>query len=101
LSEGQSVLTLFVYYKLPAAEHAAWQARVQAFCAAASARWPGLSVELMQRPQADAQGQETWMEVWRQPGGVAAGLAAELDALARAHGLPMRRAGELFGPLQA
>ena len=94
------MLTLFVYYKLPAAEHAAWQARVQALCAAASARWPGASVELMQRPQADPQGLETWMEVWRQPGGVPAQRAAELDALAGEHGLPMRRASEFFRPLQ-
>ena len=95
------MLTLFVYYKLPAGEHAHWYPRVQAFLAAARARWPGTSVELLQRPAPNAQGLETWMEVWQQPGGIPPERAAALDAMARDAGLPFARASEAFRPCAA
>ena len=57
---------LCVYYKVDAAQHAPLLARVRAFQAMCSERWPGLECELLQRPQA-AQGVETWMEIYRGP----------------------------------
>ena len=51
------MLTLYVYFKVPAHEHGQWHPRVQAFCDAALARWPGMTLELLQRPAVDAQGQ--------------------------------------------
>ena len=92
---------LFVYYKLPQAEHAQWLARVQAFADALRAQWPGLSLELMQRPEVNADGLETWMEIYRHPDGVGDALIAAIDAAARAHQLPPKRASEVFIALRS
>lgn len=92
--------SLFVYYKPPAAERTQWLPRVRAFCEAARARWPGLEVDLLQRPEPAADGRETWMEVYRHPDGVSDEMAAALDALAADHGLPFKRASEVFIPLR-
>ena len=57
---------LCVYYKVNAAQHAPLLARVRAFQAMCSERWPGLECALLQRPQA-APGVETWREIYRGP----------------------------------
>lgn len=92
---------LFVYYKLPEAACAASLPRVQAFCRAVGARWPGVTVELMRRPGVGTDGRVTWMEVYRHPEGLPDGLAAALDAMALEHQLPFSRASEIFIPLSA
>lgn len=93
-------VTLFVYYKLPRAEHAQWLGRVIGFQQAVVNAWPGMGVELMQRPEPSAEGLETWMEVYRHPLGVSAQMMASVAQLALDHGLPPKRAAEIFVPLR-
>lgn len=92
-------VTLFVYYKLPVTEHAQWLGRVRDFQQAVVHAWAGMTVELMQRPEASPEGLETWMEVYRHPQGVSPEMMASVAALAQTHGLPPKRAAELFVPL--
>lgn len=92
-------VTLFVYYKLPVSEHVQWLGRVRDFQQAVVQAWPGMTVELMQRPEASPEGLETWMEVYRHPQGVSPEMMASVAASAQAHGLPPKRAAELFVPL--
>jgi Domain of unknown function (DUF4936) len=91
--------TLYVYYKLPEAEGPQWLPAIQAFCQVLSNRWPGLTVELMRRPEVGADGRVTWMEVYKHPSGVPEDLLAAIGPLAREHGLPFERATEIFVPL--
>ena len=93
-------ITLFVYYKLPLQEHAQWVQRVHDFQDAVVQAWPGMVLELLQRPEPSPEGLETWMEVYRHPQGVSPEMMASVAALALAHGLPPKRAAELFVPLQ-
>ena len=91
--------TLYIYYKVDAAQHAALAPRVRAFQAGLAAKWPGLRCELLQRPET-AGGQETWMETYRHADGLTDALA---DAIARAAedgGLPLPRHAERFIPLR-
>ena len=92
--------TLYVYYKLPADEHALWRPRVKGFAQRVRQRWPDLQVELMQRPDPSAEGLETWMEVYRHPEGVSAQMMAAISQLALELGLPPKRAAEIFIPLR-
>ena len=92
--------TLFVYYKVPLARHGDLLARVLAFQERLRQAWPGLAIELMQRPQASADGDETWMEVYRHPRGVTDALTAAITQLASEMGLPKKRASEIFIPLR-
>ena len=55
--------TLFVYYKLSLTEHTTWLPKVQAFQSELRRAWPALQTELMQRPEPNAQGLETWMSI--------------------------------------
>ena len=90
---------LYVYYKLPAAEHAAWVGPVEAVLRQLQRDCPGLQTELLQRPQAGADGRETWMEVHRHPDGVDEALRARIERAALDAGLPQPRACEVFVPL--
>jgi hypothetical protein len=90
---------LYVYYKLPAAEHAAWLPRVRAFQQQLRQCQPGLQAELLRRPGAAADGRETWMEVYRHPEGVGDAAMEAIGGLATELGLPMPRASEVFTPL--
>lgn len=91
--------TLYVYYKLPTNQHALWRPRVVDFSLRVRQRWPGLQVELMQRPDPSDQGLETWMEVYRHPEGVSAPMMAAIAQMALELGLPPARAAEIFIPL--
>lgn len=93
--------TLFVYYKLSLTEHTTWLPKVQAFQSELRRAWPALQTELMQRPEPNAQGLETWMEVYRQPGGVTEVVTTHIAQLAQQHGLPAPRLSEVFVPLAA
>lgn len=92
-------VTLFVYYKLPLSEHAQWVGRVRVFQQTVVQTWPGMTVELMQRPEASPEGLETWMEVYRHAQGVSPEMMASVARMAQEHGLPPKRAAELFVPL--
>jgi hypothetical protein len=91
---------LFVYYKIAASEHATWLQRVRAFEQQVQRSWPDLQIELMQRPEASSDGQETWMEVYRHPQGVTQVMTESIGQLAAQAGLSMKRASEFFIPLR-
>ena len=91
--------TLYVYYKVDAAEHAALAPRVRAFQAALAKRWPGLHCELLQRPDA-AGSQETWMETYRHDDGLSGAMADAIAHAAEIGGLPLPRHAERFIPLR-
>ena len=93
---AQSVL--YVYYKVDAAQHAATAPRVRQFQAALAAQWPGLTCELLQRPEASS-GIETWMETYRHASGLSAALLDSITSAAAAAGLPAPRHTESFIPL--
>ena len=89
-------VTLFVYYKLPVSEHAQWLVRVRDFQQAVVQAWSGMTVELMQRPEASPEGLETWMEVYHHPEGVSAEMKAHIESVFVASGLAYKRAVEDF-----
>lgn len=92
--------TLFVYYKLPIAEHAQWRPRVEAFQIELKQKWSGLSAVLMQRPDATPDGIETWMEIYSHKEGVTQEMMDSIGAEALAYGLPPKRMSEFFIPLR-
>jgi hypothetical protein len=92
--------TLFVYYKLPVADHDQWRPRVEAFQNELRQKWSGLSTSLMQRPEATPEGIETWMEIYSHAAGVTQEIMDSIAALALAHGLPPKRMAEFFIPLR-
>ena len=93
--------TLFVYYKLPQSEHAHWAQRVRSFIGRVQSQFDGLDVDLMQRPEVNAQGLETWMEIYRHPQGVSQTMIDTIEAEALALALPSARASEVFIDLRA
>lgn len=92
--------TLFVYYKLHVDQHAEMKARLNTMSAHLLKQVPGLSVDLMQRPETSEDGLETWMEVYRHPTGVTAAMAKQIDDAALAAGLPQPRRTEVFVSLR-
>jgi hypothetical protein len=91
---------LFVYYKIDQALADERLPLVQAFQRQVRQAWPDLSCELMQRPAASAQGQLTWMEIYRTPDGVSDAIIAAITLMAEKQQLPMPRLSEIFIPLQ-
>ena len=95
-----SLQTLFVYYKVPKAEHAQCLSMVTKFESALKEQWPGLDIQILQRPALSAEGLETWMEVYSYPGGVTEALMTSVAQRAQAMGLPPSRATEVFVPVR-
>ena len=91
---------LFVYYKVEPQQHDSLLRKGRGFAAAAMQQWDLLEVELLQRPQPNAQGLETWMEVYRHPEGVTEAMMGAIAQLAIEHGMPPVRLNEIFIPLQ-
>jgi hypothetical protein len=81
---------------LPAQEHARYVDLIQQLMVAVQVQWPCLTLKVMQRPLASADGLETWMEVYDHPDGVAPELIQQLHDLALSLGLPAQRHSELF-----
>lgn len=94
---GQS---LFVYYKVALAERAARRAQLDWLQQAVAKQWPDVQCEAMQRPDASADGLETWMEVYRHPDGLTQGHLDSIADLAARSGLPAKRAVESFVALR-
>jgi hypothetical protein len=94
-----SAAVLYVYYKVPVAEHATCAAKVRPFQAALVAQWPGLKAQLLQRPEA-SEGKETWMEIYQHLIGLTPDMVASIEHSASAAGLPMPRHTERFIPLR-
>jgi hypothetical protein len=90
---------LFVYYKVPLQEHMKCLGLVTDFTRLLKREWPTLDVEILQRPESSVEGLETWMEVYRLPGGMNNDLIAAIARKAADMGLPPKRAAELFEPL--
>jgi hypothetical protein len=91
---------LYVYYKLDAAQHDALAPRVRSFQEQLLRTWPGLSCELMQRPNVSAEGKETWMEVYRHADGLPDEMVEAIGRLAQELQLPAPRLSEIFIPLR-
>ena len=94
------MLTLFVYYKVPLAEHDDCLSLVTQFEAALQLKWPELEIEIAQRPIPSAEGLETWMEIYRYPAGLTEEMMASIGQLATDLGLPPKRASEVFIPVR-
>ena len=90
---------LCVYYKVNAAQHAAVAPRVRQFQTEATARWPGLICELLQRPET-ASGIETWMETYRHAKGLSAAFVDSIAQSAVTAELPAPRHTERFVTLR-
>jgi Domain of unknown function (DUF4936) len=100
MTQNSQKKTLYVYYKVPLAEHAALRPKVEVFQARVREAWPGLSADLLQRPEPSAEGMETWMEIYQHPAGVSDAAMASIAQLALDMGLPPKRAAEIFIPLR-
>jgi hypothetical protein len=77
---------LFIYYRLAECDVAPACAAVRRAQHTLCTRHPGLAAELLQRPEPSADGQRTLMETYvvdaqAEPGGVDAGLQAEIETL--------------------
>ena len=94
------MLTLFVYYKVPVDEHAHCLALVNKFEQALQLKWPALELEIAQCPIPSAEGLETWMEIYKHPGGLTEEVIASIAQLAADIGLPPKRASEVFIPVR-
>jgi hypothetical protein len=93
-------LTLFVYYKLPAIEHQRWSVCVRENTQRLMQEIPGLTIELMQRPDPSASGEETWMEVYRHSNGLSPQMMELIEQVAKELDLPSKRATEVFVSLR-
>ncbi len=96
--------TLFVYYKVPQAEHDRWLGVVQelqkCILDKLSSTGKGLvEASLLRRPEVSSEGLETWMEVYEHPSGIDQGMVDLINEQVQQVGLPFKRAAEFFIPL--
>ena len=89
-------MNLFVYYKLIRSEHPSLQIKVQVMQAELRAQFPALRTELMKRPDIDATGHETWMEIYNLADIDINIFRDALDQLALNADLPQPRRNEVF-----
>jgi hypothetical protein len=92
--------SLFVYYKVPLAEHALRLKQLVALRQSLLQQWPQMQLQTLQRPEASAEGLETWMEVYDHPGGLTQDHLDSITDLAAQAGLPAKRMVEIFVPLR-
>lgn len=76
-------MELYVYYRAPAESQAALEQAVDAAQRALVAGHAGLEARLLRRPEA-ANGQATWMEIYRHPQGIDRALEARIEAALQA-----------------
>ncbi len=92
---------LYVYYRVAAPQMAEAEARIRALQSQLMAQWPGLRARLLQRDEAKAVAEATWMETYEHAEGVSdaceRGLAERVAALPQ--GLIGPRHVEVFGEL--
>jgi hypothetical protein len=96
--------TLFVYYKVPQAEHSRWvlvveqmQKDILSKLSSEEAKLWGVS--LLRRPEVSSEGLETWMEVYEHAKGIDDSMVALINEEVKRVGLPFKRASEFFIPL--
>ena len=93
------MLTLFVYYKVQIDKHDHCILLVNLLEQALTSKWPGLEMEIAQRPNPSVEGLETWMEIYKYPTGLTEEIMAYISQLATDIGLPPKRASEVFIPV--
>jgi hypothetical protein len=103
---------LFVYYRVRALDTTAALAAVHAMQRKLEAAWPGLQARVLKR-RSDAEGPQTWMEVYKVEAGVTAdepferSRAEELAALVERHAdvlmlwIDGERTVETFVPIES
>ena len=91
--------TLFVYYKIPVQEHQQTLLLLHNLVQTLTALYTGLEIEIMKRPEVSGDQLETWMEVYRCPGGITPEMMEKITAHAQESGLPLARKAEIFIPL--
>jgi len=88
--------TLFVYYKVPQAEHDSAKMLVDEALAQIQLRFTSLQINLMRRPEVSSEGFETWMEVYHHPSGVSTEMKSHIASVFTNAGLQYKRAIEDF-----
>jgi hypothetical protein len=100
-----TALSLYVYYRLPAAAREQAQDELTVAHAALQQRWPSVSSQLLEKQSVPGIRDEmlTWMEVHQQPGGLDASTSHAICAMLAPW--PSARVGarhvELFATLPA
>ena len=95
----QTSNTLFVYYKVSAEQHQKTIPLLNNLIQRLKALYMGLEIDIMQRPEISSDQLETWMEVYRYPGGVTLVMMEKITVHAQECGLPLARKTEIFVPL--
>ena len=90
----------FVYYKIPFSLHDQSLQQITKFDRGVLQKYPGVTCELMQRPDISSDGIEVWLETYR---GVKKDISQEfitfLNKEALAQEIPAPRKTEVFTPL--
>ncbi len=100
VEEFEKNSVIFVYYKIDPILHSSTGIRVKKLQLELYEVYPDLNIEIMQRPEISSQGLETWMEIYRYPGGVTNALFKHIEVCALRNGLPGIRKVERFLPLK-
>ena len=90
---------LFVYYKVDATLHHQVAEKLVRMASELRKRFPELSLEIMQRPEASPENMETWMEVYRGRNCIEKSVIDAIANLALNYDLPSPRRVEVFVPL--
>jgi len=93
-------MTLYVYYKFVVSEHPMVFRIVSEIQAQLTLEFPELDCGLLKRPNADDEGRETWMEIYRGVATDSSCFIERLDQLALKNVLPQPRRNEVFVPIQ-
>ncbi len=94
-------MILYVYFKFVVRDEPAVPGAVRAMQGELRREFPQVLSRLMKRPDADAEGRETWMETYELRQVDLARFRERLDQLAVLHHLPQPRRNEVFVPLDA
>lgn len=101
MTKQASVLTMYVYYKIPTRERTHFLSALAALNGAVTARYPHLKTQHQKRPELDAEERELWMEIYM---GIQRSeletFSAEIALLSQQAGLPSERKYELFVELE-
>ena len=95
----QTATTLFVYYKIATEQHVTTLQLLRRMAETLKIQYRDLEIEMMQRPEVSSDGLETWMEVYRYPGGITSEMIAKIAMSAQESGLPLARKAEIFNPV--
>ena len=92
-------IVVFVYYKIATEQHVTTLQLLRRMAETLKIQYRDLEIEMMQRPEVSSDGLETWMEVYRYPGGITSEMIAKIAMSAQESGLPLARKAEIFNPL--